>query len=224
MRELIINFHGIGTPHPTVAAEERCYWWKLEAFTLLLDRVAARPADANPKVLLTFDDGNESDATLVLPELLRRGLTASFFVCAGRVGRRNYLDHLMMRDLTASGMVIGSHGMHHVDWCALPEAALDNEIGVARRKLEDVIQQPVRAVAIPFGSYNRRVLKRLKAEPLECIFTSDRGHARLGSRMKPRQTVLADMQDREIWPELLKTPSAWTSARRSLSRLYKQIR
>jgi peptidoglycan/xylan/chitin deacetylase (PgdA/CDA1 family) len=224
MRELIINFHGIGAPHSTVPADERRYWWSLEALTGLLDGVAARPADADPQISLTFDDGNESDASLVMPELLSRGLTARFFVCAGRIGRRNYLDQFMIRDLISSGMVIGSHGMNHVDWCALSDAALHTEIGDARRKLEDLTQQHIKGVAIPFGSYNRRVLNRLKSERLECIFTSDRGIAQRGWRIKPRETMLADMQGLGLLQVLLRTPPAWTRARRGLSRLYKRIR
>ena len=111
MRELIINLHGIGEPHAAVDANEKPYWWSVEAFYLLLDQLSEIPANTDPKVSLTFDDGNASDALLVLPQLHKRGLFASFFVCAGRVGKKHYLDRSMIRDLRGAGMGVGSHGM-----------------------------------------------------------------------------------------------------------------
>jgi peptidoglycan/xylan/chitin deacetylase (PgdA/CDA1 family) len=222
MRELVINLHGIGVPHDAVGADEKRYWWSSEALARLLDRVAAVPAAANPRISLTFDDGNASDAVLVLPQLHKRGLAASFFVCAGRIGNPHYLDRSMIRDLLDAGMTVGSHGMDHVDWCSLSAAGLDVEIGDARRKLEDVAQREVTTVGIPFGSYNRRVLGRLKRERLECIYTSDRGMARTTARIKPRETLLAEMQDRDILRDLAEHPP-WVRVRRSLSRLYKRI-
>ena len=41
---------------------------------------------------ISFDDGNASDLEIGLPALLERGLTATFFVLAGRLGRPGSLD------------------------------------------------------------------------------------------------------------------------------------
>ena len=62
----------------------------------------------------------------------------------------------MITELLAGRMEIGSHGMYHRDWRALDNAPLEVETVDARRKLEDLTQRPVAAVAIPFGSYDRR--------------------------------------------------------------------
>src|SRR5262249_21408654 len=161
MRELILLFHGLGEPHHRVVPEELPYWLSTASFTSLLDKVLEYSTNAGLRISITFDDGNASDAYLAFPELVKRGLFASFFVCAGRIRKKHYLDNSMMKDLLAGGMSIGSHGMDHRDWRLLDSLALDVEIGDARRKLEDVIQRPVTTVAIPFGSYDRRVLKRL---------------------------------------------------------------
>ena len=50
-----------------------------------------------PEILITFDDGNVSDLTIALPELLKNGLRAEFFVCAGRLNDPNYLDEAGIR-------------------------------------------------------------------------------------------------------------------------------
>ena len=62
MRELILLFHGLGEPHSLVDAEERRYWWSLSSFTRMLDQVQELSRNAKTKILITFDDGNASDA------------------------------------------------------------------------------------------------------------------------------------------------------------------
>ena len=138
MRELVLTLHGLGEPHAGVDEEERQYWWSSSAFARLLDSIGDRSPSINPKISITFDDGNASDALLALPELARRDLKASFFICAGRIGTKHYLDKSMIADLVQSGMYIGSHGMHHRDWRTLSASELGEEISAARRKLEDV--------------------------------------------------------------------------------------
>ena len=224
MREVNLTFHGLGEPHVLVDAEEKQYWWGKDAFVYLLDQVLDRPANADPRISITFDDGNASDARLALPELARRGLIGRFFVCAGRVGKTHYLDQSMIKDLLDGGMIVGSHGMDHRDWRWLDAAQLDIEIGTARRKLEDLTQRNVSAVAIPFGSYDRRVLRRLNQEPWEHIYTSDRGMSRSTSRMKRRDIIKAHMQGRNLLAELTLTPPAHLHLTRAMSRLYKSLR
>lgn len=223
MRELIINLHGIGEPPAAVDANEKPYWWSVEAFNLLLDQISGIPANTDPRVSLTFDDGNASDALLALPRLHRSGLFASFFVCAGRVGKRHYLDRSMIRDLLDAGMGVGSHGMNHVDWRTISSTDLEVEISGARKMLEAVVEQPITMAAIPFGSYDRRVLRRLKQERFDFIYTSDGGIADATSVIKPRETVDKGMQDCDVILEFMKS-TPLRSAARALSRLYKRIR
>jgi peptidoglycan/xylan/chitin deacetylase (PgdA/CDA1 family) len=224
MRELIVNFHGLGEPHHGVGPEELPYWISVGSFTRLLDQTVELQRNEGPKITITFDDGNSSDALLALPELSLRGLVGSFFVCAGRIGRKHYLDPLMIKDLLQGGMTIGSHGMDHRDWCTLDPPALDVEITDARRKLEDIIQRPVTAVAIPFGSYNRRVLNRLMSDPWDCVYTSDRGIAQSSAKIKSRETIDVTMQDEYLVNKLLANSPWRIRMRRWLTRRYKQLR
>ena len=224
MRELVLLLHGLGEPHSLVDAEERRHWWSVASFARLLDQILEFQENLEAKIRITFDDGNESDFLLALPELSKRDLTAEFFVCAGRVGKDHYLDRTMINELLAQGMSIGSHGMDHRDWRTLDSTALDVEIGDARRKLEDLTQRPLNMVSIPFGSYDRRVLRRLKREPWEVIYTCDRGTTQTTSRMKPREPVFSDMEAEDILVRLLARPSVYVTATRVLSGAYKRLR
>src|SRR5271165_2425896 len=98
-KELILNFHGLGAPPPHVDSKEIIYWWSKDSFVRLLDQISDRPLNAEPKISLTFDDGNASDVLVALPELASRGLAASFFICAGRIGKKHYLDEAMIKEL-----------------------------------------------------------------------------------------------------------------------------
>jgi hypothetical protein len=79
-------------------------------------------------------------------------------------------------------------------------------------------------VSIPFGSYDRRILNRLKKEGWNIIFTSDRGTADFEARIKSRETLKAEMQNRNILRELLEEPRLYVRFKRTLSRFHKQFR
>jgi peptidoglycan/xylan/chitin deacetylase (PgdA/CDA1 family) len=224
MRELVLSLHGVGEPHYWVSEEELPYWISVRSFTRLLDEALELQKASELKIIFTFDDGNASDALVALPELSKRGLRASFFVCAGRIGKDHYLDGSMIKDLLEGGMSIGTHGMHHRNWRILDAKALEEEVAEARRKLEDIVQRPVTTVAIPFGSYDRRVLSRLMRDSWECVYTSDRGKARSSAKIKPRETVDATMQDENLLHTLSATPSLRVRMQRELICLYKRLR
>jgi hypothetical protein len=109
----VLGLHGIGSPHHGVTDDERCYWLSRETFISLLQTIGATRETSSPPVVITFDDGNESDALIALPELAKRNLKAIFFVVGGRIGLPHYLDRAALRDVVSAGMEIGSHGMHH---------------------------------------------------------------------------------------------------------------
>lgn len=189
--QMILNFHGIGTPHAGVDASERPYWVSEKQFVDILDMVERRP-DADD-VLWTFDDGNRSDLDIGAPALSERGRSGVFFVLTGRFDDPNYLDHDQIRHLMAMGMAVGLHGRDHVDWRQIDVAQLNAETVDARNDLMDVIGQPVDQVAIPFGAYNRKIISHLVKCGFSKINTSDGGPSRSTDRVLSRTSVRSDM-------------------------------
>ena len=78
-RSINLTFHGIGEPQRPLETNEAAVWVSRDRFLSLLDAVVGRE-----DVRITIDDGNASDVEQVLPALRERGLSATFFVVAGR--------------------------------------------------------------------------------------------------------------------------------------------
>ncbi len=183
-RAINLTFHGIGEPGRRLDAGERSVWVSAASFLAVLDSVGGRP-----DVRITFDDGNESDLEHALPALRARGLRATFFVVAGRIGTPGFLDADGARELAAAGMEIGSHGMRHRPWRRLDEDTLHEELVHARQLLEQVVERPVTQAACPFGAYDRRTLRTLRRSGYDAVYTSDRGTASPGGWMQARNSV-----------------------------------
>lgn len=183
-RLINLTFHGIGTPGRQLEPGEGDIWIGRDQFHWLLDCAVGRK-----DVVITFDDGNASDLELALPALRDRGLTATFFLIAGRLRVPGFLDQDGVRALAAAEMEIGCHGMHHRCWRGLDQSALHEELVEAKAILEQTVDKPVTQAACPFGSYDRHVLRAVRRCGYHQVFTSDRGLARPGDFLQVRNSV-----------------------------------
>jgi peptidoglycan/xylan/chitin deacetylase (PgdA/CDA1 family) len=188
-------FHGIGAPERELEPDEDQFWIDPAQFEELLQAAAELQA-----VRLTFDDGNSSDVSVALPGLLQRGLTASFFVIAGRLGEPGSLGADDVRALAAAGMSIGTHGLRHRPWRSLNKEGYREELDDARTALEAAAQAPVEEAACPFGAYDRRALRALKQRGYRRVYTVDRRPAAPNDWLQPRYVIR-----REDTPETLRT-------------------
>lgn len=183
---LVFTFHGIGPIPDAIEPAERRYWCPEKVFKELLDEVIPASQELGVSIRLTFDDGNDSDVRVALPALVKRGLEGQFFVCAGRIGESGYVGEQALLDLDSAGMMIGSHGWGHVDWRRADEPTLRRELKDSPKRLSDLLGRSVDEVAIPFGSYDRRVLHRLKDCNVGVVYTCDDGLANDRTWLRPR--------------------------------------
>jgi len=186
--DVYLNLHGLGNAGTSVPEAEKPYWLPLERFETVLEIVRK----ARRRVHITFDDGNISDLRLALPALCRAGLRATFFILSERVGSPHYLGVEDIRALRAEGMAIGSHGADHVRWTSLPDEVLAEQVAHSMAALSEIIGEPVRMIAAPFGAYDRRVLAVLRRLPVDRVHTSDGGLTASWSGLVARNTIKAD--------------------------------
>lgn len=220
-QKLVINFHGIGTPWDGVPAEEVRYWCPRPQWPALADELA-RQRDRDGGLEITFDDGNPSDVLDALPTLLDRGLRATFFVCAGRIGQPRYMDAAHLQELVAAGMGIGCHGWSHVDLRRVEDAGLRREVSDARDQIRQAAGAPVDEFALPFGSYDRRVLQSLRA--YRRVLSSDGGGTSPGDWLVPRTSYVRGWEPKQII-DLAGTSQTLTGRiRKTLATTLKSIR
>jgi peptidoglycan/xylan/chitin deacetylase (PgdA/CDA1 family) len=162
--------------------------------TLLAASAAGR---ADGLVGLTFDDGyvNILDA---VPELARRGFSATAFIIAGRLGGTNewdegpswpLLDAAGVRELAAAGVEIGSHSQTHPRLAQVPASQLAAEVTASRQRLEDLLSTRVRGFAYPYGSMNEQTRLAVREAGYEYACAVATPVARLGPLALPRVYV-----------------------------------
>jgi len=187
-RRQVVNilFHGIGEPRRPLEPGEAKYWVGVDRFHQLLDEVAGWPS-----VRISFDDSNSSDLEIGLPALRERGLTATFFVIAGRLGQPGSLTADDVRELRTSGMRVGSHGMWHRPWRRLGREHMHEEFVQAREIISAVVGAEVDEAACPLGRYDRAVLTELRRLRYQRVFTSDQRPASPDAWVQARYSVLS---------------------------------
>ena len=190
------TFHGIGRPARALSEDEAGYWVDEAVFLKILDHVAA--SSERVRYVITFDDGNLSDHRIALPALAERGLHARFFVLTGRIGWPESLGESEIGDLAAAGMTIGSHGIDHLPWPEIDDATLEAEVAGSRAMLGSLLGTGIEEAGIPFGRYDARVLRALRAAGYRCAWSSDGGRFSDESFLRPRTSLRADMGAAEI--------------------------
>jgi peptidoglycan/xylan/chitin deacetylase (PgdA/CDA1 family) len=214
-----INVHGIGPTDRKLDPGEDQVWVSVAQFEQTLDAVAGRD-----DVRITFDDGNASDVAIGLPRLIERGLKAEFFVLAGRLGEKGRLDSADVRTLVEAGMPVNSHGWAHRDWRRVSEAEAREEFVDAPRVLGELVGRPVTRVAIPFGSYDRHVLRRLREAGASLVYNSDAVRVRGDEWLQARVSIGPDLDAAWLSRTLDGTPSLARRARGVAVRTVKRLR
>lgn len=168
---IVLNFHGIGDPQQArreLEPSESRVWISVQRFEQILDGISTLG-----DVMLTFDDGNETDVSIALPRLIERSLTASFFLLSDRIDTPGSVCRDGVLALIDAGMAIGVHGKAHRAWALLAYEELKRDITEGKHDLETLVGSPLNSAACPFGSYNRRVLSYLREQGMTSVYTSD---------------------------------------------------
>ncbi|MBX3723401.1 MAG: polysaccharide deacetylase family protein [Turneriella sp.] len=127
----------------------------------LRDWVEAKdPNDTRPRVVLTFDDGYAAHRELVLPELRRRQIGATFFFYADAL-RRDKKWYLLAANEQAFDF--GSHSWSHALLKDVGYDELFKELYLARGFLETATHKEIKSFAWPYGYYNPDALRAARS-------------------------------------------------------------
>ena len=154
----------------------------------------ANSGDEALPFLLTFDDGGESAATRIAGLLEKYGWRGHFFVTAGQIDRKGFLNSEQIRFLRKNGHVIGSHSFSHpmrMSHCSRGDLAA--EWATSLQMLSDILGERVDTASVPGGYYSNVVAETAAAAGIRILFNSEPTtavHMVLGCRVVGRYNIL----------------------------------
>ena len=132
--------------------------------------------------LVTIDDGFTSVLQLAVPVLERLGVPALLYVPSDLAGRTatwlprpadepllgpDELRHLH----TLPWLELGVHGADHRDLRGLGADALDHQVRRAHGRLGDLVGDPLRSFAYPYGAHDAAARRAVAAEGFDVAFS-----------------------------------------------------
>jgi peptidoglycan/xylan/chitin deacetylase (PgdA/CDA1 family) len=175
----VLLYHSISdNPHDRLAVHPKLFQKHMEMLApefrvLSLDSLYNMMITGNEPentIALTFDDGYSDVFFNALPVLEKFGFKAAFFLISSYIGcdnswnpraytRLKHLDDKQVREISASGHTIGSHGLKHLYLPALDDQEAMKETAESRIFLENRFNIPVRFFSYPFGDPDKRILE-----------------------------------------------------------------
>jgi len=171
---MVLFYHRVANDSPnawTISPEKfrRQISWVRERYDIvsLHDAQLRIGADDNkrPTVCITFDDGYADNCETAVPWLLDQAIPFTYFVTSNHIQSSEPFAHDVdagnplnpntieqIRDMASAGVEIGAHSRTHTDLGQLEdEQMLFDEIVGSKRDLEELLNQPIRYFAFPFG-------------------------------------------------------------------------
>ncbi|RYY40690.1 MAG: polysaccharide deacetylase family protein [Chitinophagaceae bacterium] len=133
--------------------------------------------------MLTFDDTDAEQFTIAKPAMDKYGFKGVYFIMTISIGRPRYMTKEQIRQLADEGHAIESHTWRHdrVDrYLTTPHIdkgtgkMVDNDwdlqLGVQRKRLEDISGKPIHYFAYPFGIWSKEGIPELKKRDIRMAF------------------------------------------------------
>jgi len=122
------------------------------------------PLGPGKPVVLTFDNGYQSQYTQALPVLRSIGWVADENIqLTGLPPSQGGLSRTQVRGLVNAGWELDTQGISHADLITLDAAQLQEQVAVARRIVQQRYNVPVHWFCYPSGHYDATVIAAVKA-------------------------------------------------------------
>ena len=191
----ILMYHVIaappaGAPFPGLYVEPAEFAEQMQALksagwhAVTLDQVAAYwrrgvPLGAGKPIVVSFDNGYQSQYTQALPVLRRLGWVGDENMqLSGLPPSQGGLGAGEVRGLLAAGWELDTQGFSHADLITLDAQELHYQVAVARRVLQQRYHVPVNWFCYPSGHYDATVRRRRQERRIHRL---DDRRARVGA-------------------------------------------
>ena len=113
-------------------------------------------------VMITFDDSRVEHSTIAAPVMEKYGFRGVFFIMTITYNKKNYMTTDQIASLAKGGHSVGLHSWDHTRATKYDnDSILKKNIIEPRKKLEEIIGQPVDYFAYPYGLTNDMAIKRM---------------------------------------------------------------
>lgn len=170
-------------------------------------RAGSAPLPPRP-IIITFDDGYQSNYALAYPELRRNGFRATIFVAPEPdaetreliEGIDGFLSEAQLREMSENRISIQSHGLTHRILTELDDEEVRRELLASKTRLEAITGRKVDHLAIPRAGYSRKIRRFASEAGYRTVCANNKGSASaLSSPMAlPRIVVERDMTIEEF--------------------------
>jgi len=150
----------------------------------VLANTASPASPVQPLIAVTFDDGFQSFFQRALPVLLAKGVPTTVFVSTGYIGRRagwvtlkrhRLFDELVMTkgqiaEAANAGVLVGSHSVSHTRLADVAREKALEELVTSKKELENLLGRKVDLLSLPYGSWDRGVIRLAKHAGYKKVF------------------------------------------------------
>jgi len=117
-------------------------------------------------IMLTFDDTDLDQFTIVRPTLDKLGYKAVYFIMTVSIGKKgkfvDYMSKEQIKQLADEGNVIGSHTYDHKNFKKYAGKDWEEQLDKPTKKLEEITGKKMTEFAYPFGLWNAEGIPELK--------------------------------------------------------------
>lgn len=154
--------------------EEQMQYLHLNSFKTVIPEDIIRLSENNDVkwIMITFDDGYETDYTSALPILRKYGFKGVSFVTTGFLGKNSYMKWEQVQKLKEEGFSIQSHTDTHQLLKAAHEQNIENELLISKKSIEERLKTKVISLSLPGGSYSEKVKNIALKQEYFYIFNS----------------------------------------------------
>ena len=161
---ICLEYHNVVPTTPALSGSPDYFSVSTAAFNQQLDRIrqrgllgcsiaAAMRSDGRPRLAISFDDGDAGQYERAFPALVARGMTATFFIVTGWVGRPAYVTWNQLREMRDAGMSIQSHTHTHAPLTELSPERVAEELRRSREEIDRELDQQTDTIAFPGGFF-----------------------------------------------------------------------
>ncbi|WP_396276561.1 polysaccharide deacetylase family protein [Haloimpatiens lingqiaonensis] len=179
--------------------------------TLTLDQVYYHILQDKPfpdkSVVITFDDGYKDNYVNAYPVLKEFDLKATIFVVADYITNGSstiYSSLKELREMNENGIDIQCHTSSHKKLDKLSYSEQLQDLGLAKEKIENLINNNVKFLAYPYGRYNNDTIKAAKKLGYEMAVTTHMGYCNANEEsFKVRRICIPGFTGMNIFKRIL---------------------